>query len=272
MSNKLKSVLIKRRQQIIERFDSKEAKEIVFVVEEQEFDEQGRLVCLKKYSQPDELEEKTIKYYGGNIVTTEYYIDENDLSEKYVTETDGNGKIIKETMYYADGTESVSEFEYVNDKPSKKITVDIDDDENEVSGIHSWIYDDFGNLIREEENEYDEITFYREMKYDDKNRMTEETTFHIADGRPSHENMEWDNDKLSKLIKTDIYGNKSASLYKYNANGEIESIQYLSKEHNSTTNFEYDSNNNPIHEKEVDDNQDVLYEVFREYDMGTKKL
>ena len=95
--------------------------------------------------------------------------------------------------------------------------MDIDEYERELSGEHSWTYDSAGNLLREEESEYGELSFYREMKYDDKNRMVALTTFHAADGRPSHEELEWEGDEVSHVIKTDIYGNKTENYYKYNA-------------------------------------------------------
>lgn len=272
MDKKVKSVQVTRRQQYLDRFDSTELKELVFVTEQQQLDEQGRLLSIAKYDQQNELEEKIVKSYSENTVTTEYYIDENELSEKSVAEIDGKGRTIKETMYYADGTESVSEFEFDGERPLKKLTMDIDEYERELSGEHSWTYDSAGNLLREEESEYGEISFYREMKYDDKNRMVALTTFHAADGRPSHEELEWEGDEVSHVIKTDIYGNKTESFYKYNAQGDAENIRFASKEYNSETVVEYDADNNPVHEKETDDKGEVLYEVFREYNPDTKKL
>ncbi|HCB63184.1 MAG: hypothetical protein A2W93_11565 [Bacteroidetes bacterium GWF2_43_63] len=272
MEKKIKSVKATRRQQYLDRFDSAELKEMVFVTEEQHFDEQGRLLSISKYSRPDELEEKIVKSYDGNTVITEYYIDENELSEKSVAEINENGRIVRETMYYADSTESVSEFEYDGERPLKKTTMDIDEYERELSGEHTWTYDGAGNLLREEENEYGELSFYREMKYDDKNRMVAQTTFHAADGKSSHDEMEWEGEEVSHVIKTDIYGNKTESFYKYNAQGDAAHIQFKSKAFNSETVMEYDADNNAIHEKETDDKDEVLYEVFRQFHPETKKL
>ena len=78
MDKKVKSVQVTRRQQYLDRFDSTELKELVFVTEEQQFDEQGRMLSIAKYAQPNELEEKIVKAYSGNTITTEYYIDENE--------------------------------------------------------------------------------------------------------------------------------------------------------------------------------------------------
>lgn len=269
---KIKSVKITRQQQYLDRFDSAELKEMVFVTEAQNYDEQGRLLSISKYSRPDELEEKIVKSYDGSSVITEYYIDENELSEKSVAEINNKGRIVRETMYYADSTESVSEFEYDGERPLKKTTMDIDEYERELSGEHIWTYDGAGNLLREEEREYEELSFYREMTYDDKNRMVTQTTFYAADGKPSHEEMEWEGEDVSHVIKTDIYGNKTESFYKYNAQGDAAQIQFKSKAYNSETVVEYDADNNAIHEKETDDKDEVLYEVSRQFHPTTKKL
>ncbi|MDX9931600.1 MAG: hypothetical protein RB294_03380 [Bacteroidales bacterium] len=272
MNRKIKSLRVTRHQQYLDRFDSDELKELVFLAEEQLFDEAGRAITIVKYTQSGELEEKVVKTYHGNMVTTEFFIDENELSEKSVAETDDNGRMTKETMYYADGTQSVSEFEFDGDKPVKKLTMDIDEYEREISGEHIWTYDSAGNLLREEEIEYGELSFYREMKYDEKNHLTELTTFHAADGRPSHEKMEWADNEVSHVIKTDIYGNKTESFYKYNAQGDAEFIRFRSREYSSETVVKYDESNNPVHELETDDKGEILYEVVREYDPETKNL
>ncbi|MPM11812.1 hypothetical protein SDC9_58163 [bioreactor metagenome] len=270
MSAMIKSLKITRRQQYIESYDSPEIKELAFLTEERRFDEQGRLIYSAKWDKPDVLEEKIIKTYNNNQITTEYYIDENELSEKTLTETDDNGNILRETMYYADGTESVSDFEYVNGKPVKKLTMDVDEYERELSGEYTWTYDSNGNLIREEESEYGEIVHYRDLKYDDHNRVVMQTIFHIVDGKPSQEEMEWDGENVIRLIKTDIYGEKTESLYTYNDQGEASKIKYSSKTYNSETIVEFDENNNAVHERETDEKGEVLYEVFREFDNETK--
>lgn len=272
MSVKVKSLKITRRQQYIERFDAVEMKELAFITEEKRFDEQGRLIFSAKWDRPDELEEKIIKSYGDNQIKTEYYIDDNEVSERTLTETDDKGNILRETMYYADGTESVSDFEYSDGRPVKKLTMDVDEYERELSGEHTWTYDSKGNLVREEETEYGETVYYREMKYDDQNRVIFQTIFHSVDGKPSTEEMEWDGENVTHLIKTDIYGEKSESFYTYNELGEAEKIKYVSRAYSSETMVEFDENNNAVHEKETDDKGEVLYEVFREFDEETKEV
>jgi hypothetical protein len=166
----------------------------------------------------------------------------------------------------------VSDYQYKDNLPIKKNTMDVDESGSELSGEHNWIYDENGNLLREDEFEYEELTFYREMKYNNQNKIVSETLFHSADGKPSHEEMEWDGENVSHLIKTDIYGNRTESFYKFNNQGDVVSILFNSKEYNSETIVEYDDHKNSIHEKETDDKDVVLYEVFREYDSASGQI
>jgi hypothetical protein len=266
MNKKIKSTRVTYRHQYIERADAPELREMSFVSEERQYDEQERLLSMVKFTRPDVLEEKVVKSYDANHVTTEYYIDEKEISEKTVDELDDKGRISKQTIYYADGTESVVDFEYEGDRIVKQTTFDIDEYEREISGVHSWQYDAKGNLLKEEEYEYDELSFSREIAYDNDERMLTRRVFHAADLRPSFEEFEWTGDVVTHSTMTDVTGAKSENFFTLNDKQQVHELRYQSDNSITTTLFEYDEKDHVVHERETDESGEVMYEVFRQYD------
>lgn len=266
MNKKIKSTRVTYRHQYIERADTPELREMSFVSEEKQFDEQERLLSMVKYSRPDVLEEKVVKLYDANRVTTEYYIDEREISEKTVDELDDQGRVLKETIYYADGTESVVDFEYDGERIVKKTTFDMDEYERELSGEHSWQYDGKGNLIKEEEFEYGALSFSREITYDDNERMQTRRVFHAGDLRPSVEEFEWTGDVVTHSTMIDVTGVKAENFFTLNDKQQVLELRYQSDNSITSTLFEYDEKDHVVHERETDEAGEVMYEVFRQYD------
>ncbi|PKP01329.1 MAG: hypothetical protein CVU11_15515 [Bacteroidetes bacterium HGW-Bacteroidetes-6] len=264
----IKSKKVTRRQLYFERFDSIEPKELVFVAEDVLYDEQGRILQSLTFAQENILEEKVVKSYNNNTITTEYYIDENEISEKTVIETDSEGKILTESIHYADGTVSTSTWTYENNKPVSKITIDIDEDEQ--SGIHNWYYDAAGNLEKEQAFEYGEMVLSNEWSYNEAGNVVSMKSFISGEPGYSTEAIEYEGDRIVKVVKTDPHGNAETHNYSHNEHGNIVLVKYESERHISETAIEYNAENNPTHELETREDDEVLYEITRVYNPETK--
>lgn len=268
MEQHIKSRKVTRRQPYFESFNNPEVKELVFVSEEVIYDEDGRILQSLTYSQENTLEEKVIKSYTKNTITTEYYIDENEISEKTIVETDDEGNIITETIHYADGTISTNTFTYENKKPVSKITIDVDEDEQ--SGVHNWYYDEAGNLVKEQAFEYGEMVLSNEWSYNESGNVISMRTFVSGEPGYSTETIEYEGNRVSKVVKTDPYGNSETNFYIHNEQGNVVLVKAQNEQQNSETAIEYNADNNPVHEVERRDDGELLYEITRDYDPETK--
>lgn len=262
MDRIVKSRIVTRRQNLLERFDSTELKEMSFVSEEKQYDEAGHLLLSITWAQPDELEEKIVKKYEANRIITEYYIEENEISEKTETEVDADGNALKEIIYYADGTESISIYEYENGLPVKKTT----NDEDEISGVHIWRYDNKGNIIKEEEFEYGDLILSREITYTEDGKVKTHRTFNEGEPGFVTEEFEYQDAHVAKVIKTDAFGNTEEHMYESDVLGNVVSAQASVAGKNSSTSIKYDERGNAIHEIETGVDEEVLYEIFRTFD------
>ncbi len=268
MEQHIKSKKVTRREPYFDHFNNPEAKELVFVSEEIHYDEKGRVLQSLSFARGNMLEEKVVKSYINNTITTEYYIDEEEISEKTIVETDDDGNILSESIHYADGTVSTSTWAYENKKPVSKTTIDVDEDEQ--SGVHNWRYNEAGNLVKEEAFEYGEMVLSNEWNYNDADNVVLMRSFALGEPGFSTEEIEYEGDKVVKVIKTDPYGNTEINYYVHDAQDNVVLVKYEGEKPNSETAIEYNSDNNSIHELETRDDGEVLYEINREYDPETK--
>lgn len=264
MKSKVKSLSVSR--QIFNNNSSQDNDSESYLVEKSCFDEQGRPVFAAKYNADGILEEKTTYSYENNFTTMLYYVDEDEVSEKTILESDEKGNVLKKNKNYADGSSSVSVYEYENDKPVKKSVIDIEEEGEEESSHSIWEYDEGGNLVSEEEYEYGELVFYRKMKYDDKNQLVYKETFYASDGKPSKEEYFWDNENISKRVVTNIYGEKAEATYKSDSSNQVIQVDYKSAKSITSTFIEYDEKGNAVRECEKNLDGEVIMEVIRVYD------
>lgn len=263
MKAAIKNLVVMRRQLTLERFDANDLTEMVYKAEEKSYDEKGRLLFSAKYQPGGEVEEKRVIEHLDSSVITDYYIDENDISEHTVTQYNEKGQPVHESITYADGMVSESEWEYTGDLPVKKVTVDVD--ENEISGIQTWEYDAAGNLIRETVFEYGEMVFSREMVYNENNKVISQRTFREGDTGYYTETFQWEGNNMIEMHKTDPHGLGEHHVYQYDEAGNIISAG-SGEDLKTQTLIEYNGAGQAIHESETNENQELMYEIHRTYD------
>ncbi len=266
MEFRIKSQVVTRHQQVIDRSNMEAVSDIAFVGEEKHFDSEGRLLLSVTRQQDGSIEEKVEHMYEDHRQTTLYYIDEQEVSERTVIEFDAGGQPLSETIEYMDGTVTKSQWEYENGKPVKKTTIDLE--EQEICGVRTWEYDLLGNLLSERVIEEGEMVFSREMTYDDQQRVVSQRTYREGDAGFITERFVWEGDRMLSMQKDDPSGHTETHDYQYDEFGNIIRAGN-SGELKTETIIDYDAEGKPVREAETTSEGEVLYEITRVYDPST---
>ncbi len=131
------------------------------------YDEEGRTLISYSYgTYGGDITKKVYEYNGTDYRVTSYEGTSDEVRSYSEVETDADGKILKETIYDADGTAQDSEV-YKYDADGKVVRREYYDSDNELTGYYIHTYDEDGKRLQQQH--YDgngTLTGYSEDVYD----------------------------------------------------------------------------------------------------------
>lgn len=230
------------------------------------FDNEGRVIKSEIRDQEGGLIEKNIIRYNEKGLKTEneYYIEEDSWSEKSIIQYEGNDRIKQETIVYPDTSEIITTFEYENDNLVSVVANDPDEDE--ITEATQRKYDEKGNLLKEEKFEYGELISSEENSFDDNGNLINKKSFTSETGTIVEESYSFENDKIVSWTKTHPNGLVEEFTNIFNDKGQVINVKFKGAQYNSVSVITYDENNHVVEEKEILENDTILFRVQRKFD------
>ena len=265
MSNKIKSETIYR----IDHVPGEEISPDQDLVGKQTYhvyNEAGHLILEIAYNRDGDIADKMEYRYDEDeklLETLIYGEDEEVLERKKIIWSDDN-RILKETIYYLDGSEDIHEFFY-NEK-GNLTGIQAKDDEDEIEFSEKYFYEGEKVVKVEKWNGEDELIFKQENEYAD-NVLTTRTVWSSEEEEPftvvqnfnarGHREEERRYDSREKLIERNIY--------EEDENGRVIRMVEENRLRKNTTEFSYDDKGNVTYQKETDLNGEINHEIRRYY-------
>ena len=215
-----------------------------------EFDENGNETRKETYFGPDELESKILTIYNekGLIVMETNLGEDNQETEKTVIERDTDGNIIKATLIYADGSETIKS--YVHEENGKLVTISEVSDEGEFESKVRIRLDEKDNVIEQTSfNENDEITEQLQYVFDEKRNITKEITFNGSNKVSESSYIYNETGNLAKKVTLSASGETiDWALFSYDENGKLIEQQYGD---HTLYKIKYNEKGMPVNEQKV---------------------
>jgi hypothetical protein len=193
-----------------------------------EYDENGNEILKETWFGPDELECKTLSRFDEKgLLIEEINFDENkEETNRTFVERDAEGRPVKTTLSYADGSKTFKT--YSRDNNNKSVTMAEISDEGEFESKETIRMDDNGNVIeRTTYNEQNEIIEKHKFEFDDNHNIVHEMTYQGEHLSSESKNFYDENTNLVKRII--LNGNGETidwAILTYNEKGKLTEQQY----------------------------------------------
>lgn len=193
-----------------------------------EFDENGNETRKETYFGPDELESKIVATYDekGLLIEEINYDESNEETNRTFVERDSEGRPVKTTLSYADGSKTFKT--YLREDDGKLITMTEISDEGEFESKEKVKLDNDGNVIeRTHYNENDEIADQHKFEFDENHNIVHEITYHGQTLVSESKNFYDDAKNLIKRIILNANGETiDWAIYTYDEKGKLTEQQY----------------------------------------------
>ncbi len=257
---KIKNKKTYKTDYFIENIQAKSLTEKRYLYQEEEYDENNKLILEATYNINGEIEDKIVREFDDKnklIKEFTYYTEEEVVQTK---EFFYNGdKIEQEKILFEEGGETLVNYHYENDKITKKETIsdgEVDEeilyeyndkevivkyiDEGELVSTERKLIDERNNLIRVERKEQFE-DYVDKYEYDENNRRV--------------------------AMLQSLNGNLINNIrFEFNAEGEVHKIKEIRDGREILTEVEFDERKNPVLQMDKDSDGNVITRIERKFD------
>jgi antitoxin component YwqK of YwqJK toxin-antitoxin module len=265
MKRKIKSVTLFKNDLIHLSFPGASNTEKGYKYSYTEMDQQDNVILEIKYDPSGKVEEKYIFRFDnkGNLLEEISYLTDDEIAEHKTYEWDDKNKIIRSFKLYADDTKDQILYHYdLQGHVTEKTTTD-SEDEIESREIMEWKENllvkkqilEFGEMILEETNEYDEA-----------GNLTANIKWTSEEGKTK---IEYYYDEKKQLIKALTYDNNgkliNKTMYLYNEEGKFIQADFESARNKTSTIILYDDHGNAIEQTETNEHGEINNRAVRKF-------
>ncbi|NOX46208.1 MAG: hypothetical protein GXO89_04440 [Chlorobi bacterium] len=230
-----------------------------------EFDEKGNTTLEVRYDDDGRFESKETKEFDkeGHLIEEKNYISEREIADHKTYELDDKGKVLKAFKHYQDDSKDTINYEYDADgNLVARTTIDSYDEEESCETAQ---YEN-GKVVRTELIEYDELMKWESFELDKEGKILVHKIWQQDEQEVTFKNSY---DERGNLIKTLVYNEKNEltgkSLYSYNADNQMQSIEEETPYGSTSTKITRDKNGNAIEQTEYNAKGEINNSVQRKF-------
>ncbi|MFC2106726.1 hypothetical protein ACFLRY_00175 [Bacteroidota bacterium] len=266
MSKKVKSLIIRKFDYIVDEKGNAEIEEEGIVHSQTNYDEEGRILEELKFDGLGGIQEHYKKEYlqDGRIFKEISFDENDDILEEFEYSYE-DGKLNQITISYQDG--SVDTENYIYDNDGKLLEKNLVTDEGDIESKSLFVYVD-DKLVEEKSfGEEGELIMEKKMKYNEKGLLIDEQFSNAEEG----EGFRIINiyDEKGNLVGVKRYDGEDQLAeivsYKLDEKNRIISTAEESLQGAKNTQMQYDENDNMIFQEESDAHGNINHTVERTF-------
>ncbi len=242
-----------------------------YLLEYRELDENGKITTEIAFTPDGVVYEKVIHTYIGDYVLQSNYFSGNDEASHTVSfDYDDDGKVIKESTWYADGSLSIKTFE--RDETLNDETIVTRDEDGSIEGKEYYRYDK--NHLPLQEIKYDEKgeQIEEEVAYTyDEHGFIESIHSQVEGEEDFKRTFEYIKDDHNNIVETKIY-NEAGEIMgtdsrEYTFDRKVSALEennYYTSQYKKTT-WQYDDNGNNSVIRQFNAKGEMIVEILLTY-------